>query len=449
MSDAEPPHDLEAERAVLGAMLLATDKIEPHPIATAVTTLAAGDFYRETHSELFRVICELWEHGEPTDPINVSSTLADRKLLMRLGGAPYLHTLIAAVPVVANAGYYADIVADKAQRRRLLEAGQRVAQLAVHGGKDDTADILERARQTVDDATTAVTADDAEDGAWLGDLVDPQIDSWTEDEPQGVPAPFADLNEVLSGVRPGQLVLIAARPGIGKSAIATDWARYAAKGALPTLLVSLEMGRREITERIIAAESKVRLADIRARSLSPQDRYRVERKRAAIAKLPVRIEDRFALTLARLRATAQEMARSDGGLKLLILDYIQLLTPSDPKVARREQVDAFSRGLKSLAKELHVPVIALAQLNRGPEARTDKKPMMSDLRESGALEQDADIVILISRPDAFERDDPRAGEADLILAKNRNGPTATITVAHQLHYARFADIARGDEPDGD
>jgi replicative DNA helicase len=259
----------------------------------------------------------------------------------------------------------------------------------------------------------------------------------------GVPTGFADLDDVTNGLHAGQMIIVAARPGIGKSTLGLDFARSASvKHGLTSAVFSLEMSRTEIVMRMLSAEAKIRLADMRAGTMTDDDWTRLARRMSEISEAPLFIDDSPNMTIMEIRAKARRLKQRHD-LRLIILDYMQLMTSGKKVESRQQEVSEFSRQLKLLAKELEIPLVAMSQLNRGPEQRTDKKPQLSDLRESGSLEQDADMVMLINRPDAFERDDPRAGEADIILAKHRNGPTATIPIAHQLHYSRFADLARG------
>jgi replicative DNA helicase len=259
----------------------------------------------------------------------------------------------------------------------------------------------------------------------------------------GVPTGFVDLDAATNGLHPGQMIVVAARPGLGKSTLGLDFARSCSvKHGLTSAVFSLEMSKSEIVMRLLSAEARIRLADMRAGRMSDDDWTRMARRMSEISEAPLFVDDSPNLTLMEIRAKARRLKQRND-LKLIILDYLQLMTSGRKVESRQQEVSEFSRQIKLLAKELEVPVVAISQLNRGPEQRTDKRPMLSDLRESGSIEQDADMVILLHRPDAFERDDPRAGEADLILAKHRNGPTSTITVAHQLHYSRFADLANG------
>ncbi|MDN5748431.1 MAG: replicative DNA helicase [Pseudonocardia sp.] len=774
--DRQPPQDLIAEQSVLGGMLLSKDAI-----ADVVEVLRPDDFYKPAHQTVYDTILDLYGRGEPADAVTVSAELQRHGDLIRLGGAPYLHTLIATVPTAANAAYYAEIVAEKAVLRRLVQAGTRIVQLGYHGADGaEVAEVVDRAQATLYDVTERSTS---EDYVALEELLQPTMDEIDAIASRGgvalgVPTGFADLDAATNGLHPGQMIVVAARPGLGK-ALALDtplptpsgwttmgevaagdellgadgrptrvlrstdvmtgrpcfevgfsdgtvivadagheWAvwtelarsnrrrgrllgaepvvltteqisaclaegvavrprlgvrapeplqtgdqerlpvapyvlgawlgagdsrsgrltfadqdvvdrvradgldvvaqrarhRYRIRGLRPALrdlgvlhdghvpaaylrasekdrrallaglldtdgsvtsgghvrfrntsrrladavfelavslgfvahlrqeersgfggrrfrdqylvsftpgeavfgstrknercsssrqrsefryiadvrpiasvpvrcvevdnadhlylagrsmipthnstlgldfarscsvkhgmtsaVFSLEMSKSEIVMRLLSAEARIRLADMRAGRMSDDDWTRMARRMSEISEAPLFIDDSPNLTLMEIRAKARRLKQRND-LKLVILDYLQLMSSGRKVESRQQEVSEFSRQIKLLAKELEVPVVAISQLNRGPEQRTDKRPMLSDLRESGSIEQDADMVILLHRPDAFERDDPRAGEADLILAKHRNGPTNTITVAHQLHYSRFADLAHG------
>ncbi|MDT7581063.1 MAG: replicative helicase, partial [Pseudonocardiales bacterium] len=778
--DRQPPQDLTAEQSVLGGMLLSKDAI-----ADVVEVLRPDDFYRPAHQTVYDCILDLYGRGEPADAVTVSAELQRRGDLIRLGGAPYMHTLIATVPTAANAAYYAEIVAEKATLRRLVEAGTRIVQLGYHGAEGgDVNDVVDRAQAAIYEVTERSTS---EDYIVLEELLQPTMDEIDAIASRGgvslgVPTGFVDLDAATNGLHPGQMIVVAARPGLGK-ALALDtplptpqgWStmggvavgdhllgadgrptrvvaatevmlgrpcyevafsdgtrlladadhqwltadraarrarqearerggppralpavrttaqlaatlrcgtadgrlnhsvetcsalqfpelslpvepytlgvwlgdgttaaasytsddpeiadyvesegyrverlpgrrfgirlpvppaaeqrlcavvppeyqraserqrrallaglmdtdgtvtttgnlqfsvtnarlfegvrevvvglgytcstttkrvrgrteasstaytlnfttpddifrldrkrrvhkeRYAAhahrerpryvvdvrpvpsvpvrcvevdapdhlylagrsmvpthnstlgldfarscsiKHGMASAVFSLEMSKSEIVMRLLSAEARIRLSDMRAGRMSDDDWTRMARRMSEISEAPLFVDDSPNLTLMEIRAKARRLKQRND-LKLVILDYLQLMTSGRKVESRQQEVSEFSRQIKLLAKELEVPVVAISQLNRGPEQRTDKRPMISDLRESGSIEQDADMVILLHRPDAFERDDPRAGEADLILAKHRNGPTSTITVAHQLHYSRFADLAHG------
>jgi replicative DNA helicase len=754
--DKTPPQDLPAEQSVLGGMMLSKDAI-----ADVVEVLRPGDFYRPAHQNVYDCVLDLYSRGEPADPITVAAELERRGELRRIGGAPYLHTLIATVPTAANASYYAEIVAEKAVLRRLVEAGTRIVQLG-YAGQDgsDINEIVDRAQSAIYEVTERRTT---EDYVALEELLQPTMDEIDAIASRGgsslgVPTGFADFDELTNGLHPGQMIIVAARPGVGKalaldtplptptgwttmgevavgdqlidasgrpttvvaatdvmrdrpcyevefsdgtvivadaehqwltetrtsrrrlerspqihttrelaatvrcdsanhsvsntraldlperdlplppyvlgawlgdghaegtvltiedpeivcfiesegidavpvggrayqlrpaapvledhhiptqylrgaesqrrallaglldssgavepdgsvsldvhshrlatdvselivglgyecslgtktaegstlyslaftthnqvfwlerkhllhkellaglagrprqryivdvrpvasvpvrcvevdnadhlylagrsmipthnSTLGLDWARSASiKHGMSSVIFSLEMSRTEIVMRMLSAEAKIRLADMRGGRMNDDDWTRLARRMSEISEAPLFVDDSPNMTMMEIRAKARRLKQRHD-LKLIVLDYMQLMTSGKKVESRQQEVSEFSRSLKLLAKELEVPVVAMSQLNRGPEQRTDKRPMLADLRESGSLEQDADMVVLIHRPDAWERDDPRAGEADLIIAKHRAGPTATVTVAHQLHYSKFADLAQ-------
>ncbi|MAU83428.1 replicative DNA helicase [Gordonia sp. Z-3] len=713
----QPPQDMAAEQSVLGGMLLSKDAI-----ADVVEKLRSADFYRPAHQAVYDAILELYGKGEPADAVTVSAELERAGELRRVGGAPYLHTLISTVPTAANAGYYAEIVAEKAILRRLVTAGTRIVQFGYAGADgQDVAEVVDRAQAEVYEVTERRTA---EDYVPLEELLQPTMDEIDSIASRGgislgVPTGFVDLDKITNGLHPGQMIIVAARPGVGKALAldtplptptgwttmgtvgvgdqlldargrptrvvaatdvmterpcyevefndgtmlvadeehqwvadidgkrqtvttgtlrahvgcavvrntepldlprkrfaygpytvaalagmafddpeismridaegpvdvmtlmadlggripfeylrgsiaqrrallaglldaratvdddgwitvpaatrhmtavvadlvaglgysykrsATGWLRVdadddvftvhhkairhkelrrragvrrlvdvrpidsvpvrcvevdnddhmylAGEAMVPThnstlamdflrscsihhgltsAMFSLEMSKTEIVMRLLSAEAKVKLGDMRGGSMTDDDWTRLARRMGEISEAPLFIDDSPNLTMMEIRAKARRLKQRQD-LRLVVVDYMQLMTSGKKVESRQQEVSEFSRQLKLLAKELEVPVVAISQLNRGPEQRTDKKPQVSDLRESGSLEQDADMVILLHRPDAFERDDPRAGEADIILGKHRNGPTATITVAHQLHLSKFVDMARG------
>jgi replicative DNA helicase len=439
--EKQPPQDLAAEQSVLGGMMLSKDAI-----ADVVEALTPNDFYRPAHQAVYDCVLDLYGRGEPADPITVSAELERRGELGRVGGAPYLHTLIATVPTAANAGYYAEIVAEKATLRRLVEAGTRIVQMGYNGAEGAEIDeVVDRAQAAIYEVTERRMS---EDYVSLEDLLQPTMDEIDAIASRGgsslgVPTGFVDLDELTNGLHPGQMIIVAARPGVGKSTLGLDFVRSCSvKHGMTSVIFSLEMSRTEIVMRMLSAEAKIRLQDMRGGRMSDDDWTRLARRMSEISEAPLYIDDSPNMTMMEIRAKARRLKQRND-LKLVVLDYLQLMSSGKRVESRQQEVSEFSRNLKLLAKELEVPVIAISQLNRGPEQRTDKRPQLSDLRESGSLEQDADMVILLNRPDAWERDDPRAGEADLIIAKHRAGPTATITVAHQLHYSRFIDLAQG------
>jgi replicative DNA helicase len=436
-----PPQDIAADQGVLGGMLLSKDAI-----ADVVELLKGNDFYRPAHELIFDAVLDLYGRGEPADALTVAAELTRRGEIGRVGGAGYLHTLISAVPTAANAGYYAQIVRERAILRRLVEAGTRIAQMGYATDGADVDDIVDAAQQEIYSVTESRTSDDFLPLASVMEGALDEIESISNRSGQmtGVPTGFADLDALTNGLHPGQMIIIAARPALGKSTLGLDLARSCSiKNGLASVIFSLEMGRNEITMRLLSAEARVALHHMRSGTMTDDDWARLARRMGEVSSAPLFIDDSPNMTMMEIRAKARRLKQRHD-LRLLIVDYLQLMQAGGTRriESRQQEVSDLSRSLKLLAKELEVPVIAIAQLNRGPEQRTDKKPMMSDLRESGSLEQDADVVILLHREDAYERESPRAGEADLIVAKHRNGPTATITVAFQGHYSRFVDMAQ-------
>jgi replicative DNA helicase len=436
--DRTPPQDMAAEQCVLGAMLMSKDAI-----ADVVEVLRGADFYRPAHEQVYEAILDLYGRGEPADAITVSDELTKRGEITRVGGAPYLHTLLASVPVAANAGYYADIVREKGILRRLVDASIRIGQMS-YAAEGDVDAIVDRAQAEVYSVTERRASEDYKP---LSELMQPTLDEMEAISSRGgklagVPTGFEELDDLTNGLHPGQMIIIAARPGCGKSTMALDLARSASiKHNLTSAIFSLEMSQIEITMRLLSAEASIPLNRIRGGGMGDDDWARVAAKMGQVSEAPMFIDDSPNLTMMEIRAKARRLKQRHD-LKLVVIDYIQLMTSGKKVESRQLEVSEFSRQLKLLAKEIDVPVVALSQLNRGPEQRTDKRPMLSDLRESGSLEQDADIVILLNRPDLYDRESDRAGEADFIVAKHRNGPTKEMVVAFQGHYSRFVDMQR-------
>ncbi len=432
--DRTPPQDLVAEQGVLGGMLLSKDAI-----SDVVEILRERDFYRPAHELIYDAIIDLYGRGEPVDPVTVSAELTKRGDIARAGGAPYLHTLISSVPTAANAGYYARIVSERAILRRLVEAGTKIVQLgySAEGEVDDVVDQAESEIYAVTDRRSA------EDFVQLNTLIPAALDQIEKMSKglisEGVKTGFKDLDILTNGLHPGNMIVIAARPAVGKSTLGLDIARYATiHDGAPAVIFSLEMSRSEITMRMLSAEARVALNNIRSGTLSDEEWARLARRMGEISEAPLFIDDSPNLSMMEIRAKSRRLKQKHG-LKLIIIDYLQLMTSGKKVENRQQEVSEFSRQLKLLAKELNVPVVAISQLNRSPEQRSDKKPMLSDLRESGSIEQDADVVILLHRDDLYDNQN-RSGEADFIIAKHRNGPTRTITVSAQLHFAKFVDM---------
>ena len=430
-----PPQDVIAEQSVVGGMLLSKDAI-----SDVVEILRERDFYRPAHELIYDAIVDLYGRGEPADPVTVSAELTKRGDLVRAGGAPYLHTLISSVPTAANAGYYAKIIRERAIMRRLVEAGTKIVQLG-YAAEGDVDGIVDMAEQEVYQVTERRAG---EDFVQLNSLIPAALDQIEKmqsgDLAEGIKTGFKDLDVLTNGFHPGNMIVIAARPAVGKSTLGLDIARHASiHNGDCSVIFSLEMSRSEITMRMLSAEARVALNNIRSGTLSDEEWARLARRMGEISEAPLFIDDSPNLSMMEIRAKARRLKQRHD-LKLVVIDYLQLMTSGKRVENRQQEVSEFSRQLKLLAKELNVPVVAISQLNRSPEQRSDKKPMLSDLRESGSIEQDADVVILLHRDDLYDSQN-RSGEADLIVAKHRNGPTRTITVASLLHFAKFGDIA--------
>jgi replicative DNA helicase len=430
------PNDMLAEQSTLGGMLLSAEAI-----AEVFEVTKANDFYAPKHETIFEAIVSLYGKGEPTDVITVTDELTKSGNLVKAGGADYLHTLTSIVPTAANASFYGKIVQEKATLRRLVDVGTRIAQMG-YANEGDVEDLVNRAQA---DVYAVGAASVGEDYVGLSDSIEAAIHEIEAAQSRGgdlvgVPTGFYELDEYTHGLHPGQLIILAARPAVGKSTLALDFARHAAiRSGKATIFFSLEMGRAEIAMRMLSAESSIQLQNMRKGNMSDSDWARLAQVRGQINDAPLFIDDSPNLTLVEIRAKCRRLAQRVG-LKMIVIDYIQLMTSGKKVESRQQEVSEFSRALKLLAKELNVPVIAISQLNRNSEQTKDKKPEISQLRESGSLEQDADVVILLHREALGEKEHPRVGEADLILAKQRNGPTGTIVVGFQGQYSRFANM---------
>ena len=376
-----PPHDVAAEQCVLGGMLMSKDAI-----SDVLEVIRPSDHYRPAHQIVHEVILDLYGRGEPADAVTVANELTKRGEIGRVGGAPYLHTLIACVPTAANAGYYARIVRERAILRRLVEAGTRIVQLG-YSGDGEADEIVDRAEAEVYGVTDRRVSEDYRP---LSEIMPGALDEIEAIGSRGgaltgVPTGFADLDALTNGLHPGQMVVIAARPALGKSTLALDLARAASiKAGLTAVIFSLEMGRNEITMRLLSAEARVPLHSMRTGQMGEDDWARLARRMSEVVDAPLFIDDSPNMSMMEIRAKCRRLKQRHD-LRLVIIDYLQLMSSPKRVENRQQEVSDMSRSLKLLAKELDVPVIAVAQLNRGPEQRTDKRPLLADLRESGCL----------------------------------------------------------------
>lgn len=425
-----PPADVAAERAALGGMLLSA-----RAAGDVRDVVREQDLWVPAHQVIFRVICDLADAGKPCDAVTVADELSRCRDLGRTGGAPYLHTLIASVPVAANAGYYARIVAEKAVLRRLTEAGERIAQLGYGGG--DAAELAEEARRITDQVTVAPSG-----GESLDELLISVMVGLEKGEQPGLPLPWTDVNDLVSGLTGGDVMVIAAGTGVGKSIAGLSIAAHAAiRLGVPSLVCSAEMRRQEVMLRLIASEGRVPLHVLLRRQLSDEHWERVGVAREKIAGAPMVIDDSPGMSAGLVRARLREMTRAGRPCGLVFVDYLQLLAEPARAESRQLAVAANSRALKLIAGEFGVPVVAAAQLNRGPAKRAGNRPVLADLRESGAIEQDASVVLLLHREGLSGKEPKQNGEIEMIVAKNRNGPLGVVTAAFQGHYARIMDMA--------
>jgi replicative DNA helicase len=386
--DRTPPQDVAAEQSVLGAMLLSKDAI-----ADVVETVRESDFYRPAHAAVYAAVLDLYGRGEPADAVTVAAELTRTGEIGRVGGAPYLHTLVASVPTAANADYYARIVRERAVLRRLVEAGTRITQLA-YAGEGDVDALVDRAQAAVYDVTDKRTSEDYLPLREIMPMTLEEIEAIASrgGKMTGVPTGFHDLDARMNGMHPGQMVVVAARPGVGKSTIGLDFARSASiKHGLTSAIFSLEMSRQEISMRLLSAEAGVGLNHLRGGTMSDADWTKLIRHMSRVSDAPMFIDDSPNLTMMEIRAKCRRLKQRHD-LRLVVIDYLQLMTSGKKVESRQTEVSEFSRSIKLLAKELDVPVVAISQLNRGPEQRTDKKPMISDLRESGCLTAETRVL---------------------------------------------------------
>jgi replicative DNA helicase len=445
-TDRIPPHSLEAEVSVLGACL-----ISENAVASSTELLQPDDFYRNAHRVVFEAIAELSKASEPVDAVSVTEWLSRRGRLEEVGGATALYDLTEQVPTAANAAYYARIVRDRALLRRLIDAGTQVAQLG-YESEEDVTRTVDRAETLVFDLARTRTRSEVEP---LKDLLNAsyeKLEMLAKDrsEVTGLATGLDDFDRLTSGLQPQNLVIVAARPSMGKSGLALGISRYvAADLRRPVLFFSLEMSKVELANRLLSSEAKVDSGKLRTGRLEDRDWRAVGDALGRLNLAPLFIDDTPSISLMEIRAKARRLKQREKDLAMIVVDYLQLMqTDGRRPESRVQEVAEMSRGLKMLAKEMDIPVIALSQLSRQPESRTDKRPMLSDLRESGAIEQDADIVAFIYRDEVYDSESADKGIAELIVAKHRNGATDNVRLAFLGHYATFANLAKGTRPPG-
>lgn len=435
--DRVPPHDDAAEMAVLGGMLMSKDAI-----GEVTQTLSTTDFYQPKHQTIYDAIISLFAASQPVDAVIVADKLLKDGDLEKVGGSEYLHSLIASVPTAANAPYYAEIVHQRAILRSVIAAGTKIAQMGYSAEGSQAEDVVNLAQAEVYEMSTGKVRQDYEViGSVVSDTLQLIEDMQNGEVQQGIKTGFTDIDNVTQGLQPGQMIVVAGRPAMGKSTLGIDFARHAALHEHQTAIVfSLEMSKNELAQRILAAETNISLGDLRRVERIDNAKWNIMNNFLdKLRNAPLYIDDSPNMSLMEIRAKCRRLKQTDD-LKLVVIDYLQLMTSGKNIDNRQQEVSEFSRALKLLAKELEVPVVALSQLNRSSELRSDKKPQLSDLRESGSIEQDADVVFLVHRPEVYNAEE-RQGEADIIMAKHRNGPTDTFTLTFTGQYSRFNNMA--------
>jgi replicative DNA helicase len=440
-----PPQNIDAEESVLGAMMVSETSIDP---VILEVRLKDEDFYLDKNRQIFAAIKRLHEGSQPVDALTVSDALAQQGDLEGIGGKDYVQTLVSTVRAAGNAKHYGKIVKQHALMRRLRTAAQQIQQSV-----EERADEPERLAEQAEALLFRVAHEEsASDFKQLHDILDRELEKLEalargDTQMTGTPSGFRDLDALTGGFQPSNLIVIAARPSMGKSALVANIAEHVAtKAKKAVAFFSLEMSETELAQRFIATRARISSDRLRKGRVSKKDWPGVLKACNELAQAPLYIDDSSDLGMLELRAKArrlhsQEQAR--GGLGLVIVDYLQLMRAEDPRQNRVEQVAQISRGLKILARELNVPVIGISQLSRAPEQRPDKRPILSDLRESGQIEQDADLVAFIYRDEYYNREESEdQGLAEIIVAKHRNGPTSMVKLVFLEHYPRFADRAR-------
>ena len=434
-----PPHNIQVEQSLLGVLLLSRDAI-----AIALEVVDASQFYRPAHQHIFEAITTLYGAGDEADVVTVADLLDRSNLLDGIGGTSMLMDLQAQAPAITGARKYAEIVRENALLRRLISVGNEIAEIAFDR-PEDVVKAVDQAEHLVFEVAQGRAADTMAD---MRSLVEQSLDRLEmlyerEETITGTPTGFVDLDELLSGLQPNALVVVGARPAMGKTSFALNVAAHAAIDAnKPVLIFSLEMGQLELSQRMLCSESRVDSKNMRDGKLDENDWTKISHGVGRLSEAPIWIDDNPALTVMDIRGRARRLKSQVGDLGLIVVDYIQLMTGRSTAESRQVEISEISRNLKVLARELEVPVLGLSQLSRGLESRQDKRPMLADLRESGAIEQDADVVVFLYRDEVYHPDSADAGIAEVIVSKHRNGPTGTVKLAFLPQYTRFANMAR-------
>lgn len=448
--DRQPPYAPEAEVSVLGGMLIDNDAV-----AKAVELVDDSMFYREANRRIFRTMSRLFQQGAAVDPVTLSEELSKADELEAVGGLDYLSELLDAVPTSANVEYHARIVRDRALLRRLIEASSQIIRDAYESGEKTVDEVLDQAENRI---FQVAQSHDREGFVWIKKLLYGAFEKIEQLQEAkggitGVPTGFYDLDQKTGGFQKGDMVIIAARPSMGKTALTVNMSLHAAiSHQVPVAVFSLEMSREQLVQRMLCSEGLVDLSRLLRGRLEDDDYVRLAQAAGHLNAAPIWIDDTGGLSLLEMRAKARRLKADVPELGLIMLDYLQLMSGGKNKESRQQEVSEISRGLKSLSKELGVPILALSQLSRAPEQRTDHRPQLSDLRESGSLEQDADMVMFLYRPEYYlpdleAQEQGLVGRAELIIGKQRNGPTGTVELFFRKEFTRFESFSTREQPE--
>lgn len=433
-----PPHNLEAEQSVLGALML-----DPEVGSSVFEVLQPEDFYRDNHRQIFLALRDLFEKGDPIDLVSVAESLRQSGRLEQIGGIATISQIARSVPSAVNCEYYARIVAEKSLLRQLIRSSGQIAEKGYEPGEAATS-LLEEAEKMIMDLSQKQVKDGFESIRNILLHTFEKIETLYANKGSltGVPTFFTELDRMTSGWQPSDLIVIAARPSMGKTALVLNMAQNAAvRGKVPVALFSLEMSKEQLVQRMLCSEAMVDQQRVRTGDLLDTDWPKLTRAVGPLSEAEIFIDDTVGISLAELRSKARRL-KMEHGLGLIVIDYLQLMSLGRRAESRQQEVAQISRGLKGIARELNVPVIALSQLNRGVEQRQDKRPIMSDLLESGAIEADADVISFIYRDEYYNPESDKKGIAEIIIAKHRNGPVGSVELGYLKEFTKFVNLDR-------
>ncbi|WP_058486054.1 replicative DNA helicase [Defluviitalea phaphyphila] len=433
-----PPHNIEAEQSVLGSMI-----IDREAVAIAAEVLRGDDFYRPDHKVIFDTCLELFNEGAPVDLVTLKARIEEKGLLEQIGGIAYLSELASSVPTSAHIKQYIKIVESRSILRRLIKASQDIMKLS-YEAKEDVNNVLNQAEQSI---FNILQNKHTEDFSPMREVLLSTFEKIegiyrNKGKVTGISTGFIDLDYKTAGLQPSDLILVAARPSMGKTAFALNIAQYVAvRQKIPVAIFSLEMSKEQLVNRMLCAEAMVDAQKLRTGSLDQDDWVKIARAMGPLAEAPIYIDDTPGISVMEMRAKCRRL-KLDKGIGLILIDYMQLMSGNRKLDSRQQEISEISRSLKALAREMEAPVVALSQLSRACETRADHRPMLSDLRESGAIEQDADVVMFLYRDEYYHPDTEKKNQAEVIIAKQRNGPTGTIDLIWLGQYTKFVNMQK-------